>query len=68
MGVRGEGASAEESNHRHHLPLLLPATASGQTAAAPPSSVMNARLFTRSPRRRGRAASVALQGQALSRS
>src|SRR5262245_40539173 len=31
-------------------------TASGHAAAAPPSSVMNWRLFTRSPRRRGRAA------------
>src|SRR5262245_59693136 len=29
-------------------------TASGQATAAPPSSVMNSRLFTRSPRRRGR--------------
>jgi hypothetical protein len=33
--------------------------ASGQTAAAAPSSVMNARLFTRSPRRRERVASAA---------
>ena len=30
--------------------------ASGHAAAAPPSSVMNSRLFTRSPRRRWRAA------------
>jgi hypothetical protein len=29
-------------------------TASGQATAAPPSSVMNSRLITRSPRRRGR--------------
>src|SRR6516225_8106399 len=42
------------------LPLLgqaLPITASGH-AATPPSSVMNSRLFTRSPRRRATAASV----------
>jgi hypothetical protein len=32
--------------------------ASGHAAAAQPSSVMNSRRFTRSPRRRGRAASV----------
>ena len=32
--------------------------ASGHAAAAPPSSVTNARLFTRSPRRRARAASA----------
>src|SRR5262249_26220646 len=32
--------------------------ASGHAAAAPPSNVMNWRLFTRSPRRRGRAASA----------
>src|SRR5262249_62337614 len=38
--------------------------ASGEAAAAaPPSSVMNVRLFTRSPRRRGRAASVEPQGR-----
>jgi tRNA-splicing ligase RtcB len=34
--------------------------ASGHAAAAPPSSVMNSRRFTRSPRRRWRAASLAL--------
>src|SRR5215469_895234 len=33
--------------------------ASGHAAAAPPSSVMNSRLFIRSPRRRGRAAAAA---------
>src|SRR5262245_16508642 len=32
--------------------------------AAPPSSAMNSRLFTRSPRRRGRAKSTALRGRA----
>ena len=40
--------------------------ASGHAAAAPPSSVMNSRRFIRSPRRRGRAASPARQGQAPS--
>src|SRR5262249_2064698 len=44
--------------------------ASGHVAAAPPSSVMNARRFTRSPRRQGRAvfrvlAAEPLFGQAL---
>jgi hypothetical protein len=34
------------------------ALAASGHAAAPPSSVMNARRFTRSPRRRGRAASA----------
>src|SRR5262249_13827237 len=37
--------------------------ASGHTAVAPPMSVMNSRLFTRSPRRRGPAASAALGGR-----
>ena len=48
------------------------ARAASGHAAAPPSSVMNSRRLTlpliRSPRRRGRAESAALQGQALSRS
>src|SRR5262249_19275644 len=38
------------------------------SAAAPPSSVMKARRFTRSPRQRGRATSAALRGRAPSRS
>ena len=38
--------------------------ASGHAAAAPPSSVMNLRLFIRSPRRRWRAAAAALRGRA----
>ena len=38
--------------------------ARGHAAAAPPSSVMNARRFTRSPRRRGRAQSGECRGQA----
>src|SRR5262249_15509954 len=37
--------------------------ASGHAAAAPPTSDMNSRRFTRSPRRRWRAASRALRGQ-----
>jgi len=41
--------------------------ASGHAAAAP-SSVMNARLFTRSPRRRGRAGSAGFPGREPSRS
>src|SRR5215472_13741703 len=40
-----------------------PAT-SGHTAAAPPSSVMNLRRFTRLPRRRGRAAAAAHRARA----
>src|SRR5262245_23661428 len=36
--------------------------------AAPPSSVMNSRLFTRSPRRRARAASAGFRARAPSRS
>ena len=36
---------------------------SGHAAAAPPSSVTNARLFIQLPRRRGQAASVALRGK-----
>ena len=44
---------------------LAPATA---RVAVPPSSVMNSRLFTRSPRRRGRAASAAPRGRSTSRS
>jgi hypothetical protein len=43
------------------------ARAASGHAAAPPSSVMKSRLFTRSPRRRGRAASAVLRGQALVR-
>ena len=38
------------------------------TAAVSPKRAMNSRLFIRSPRRRGRAASVALQGQVVWRS
>jgi hypothetical protein len=34
---------ADESDHLHHR--LLRARASGQAAAAPPSSVMNSRRF-----------------------
>src|SRR5215471_2871539 len=46
--------------------VRLPRAASGH-AAAPPRSVMNARqLLIRSPRRRGRAASAAPRGRALS--
>ena len=40
--------------------------ASGQAAVAPPSSDMNSRRLIRSPRRRGRAASMALRGRARS--
>ena len=42
------------------------APAASGHAVAPPRSVMNSRLFTRSPRRRGRAASGAPRGRALS--
>ena len=41
---------------------------SGHVATAPPSTAMTSRRFIRSPRRRGRAASGALQGRAPSRS
>jgi putative tryptophan/tyrosine transport system substrate-binding protein len=43
-------------------PTLLARAASGHVAAAPPSSVMNLRRFTRSPRRRARAVSAAPLG------
>ena len=39
--------------------------ASGHAAAAPPSSVMISRRFTRSPRRRGQAMSAAGRGRAF---
>ena len=39
--------------------------ASGHAAAAPPSSVMNSRLLTRSPRQRPRAKSAELRPSAL---
>jgi hypothetical protein len=42
--------------------------ASGHAAAAPPSSVMNARRFIRSPRRRAPGATAVLRGRAPSRS
>jgi len=51
--VRGRRYAGQDSDHRHRL--LLRARASGH-AAAPPSSVMNSRLFIRSPRRRGQEA------------
>ena len=41
-----------------------PRAASGHAAAAPPSSVMNSRLFIQSPRRRGRAATAAQRARA----
>jgi hypothetical protein len=43
-------AQLKEEGYRRPKPLL----ARGHAAAAPPSSVMNARRVTRSPRRRGR--------------
>jgi hypothetical protein len=42
--------------------------ASGHVAAAPPSSEINSRLFTRSPRRQARAASPAHRGRTPRRS
>ena len=42
--------------------------ASGHAAAAPPSSVMNSRLFTQSPRRPAQAASAEIRGRAPWRS
>src|SRR5215472_11995655 len=38
--------------------------ASGHATAAPPSNVMNSRLFTQSPRRRGQAESSGFRGRA----
>jgi hypothetical protein len=46
------------------LPACCARAASGQLAAAAPSSAMNSRLLIRSPRRRGRAAWAALRGRA----
>src|SRR5262249_342427 len=43
--------------------LLCPRGATGQAAAAPPSSVMNSRRLIRSPRRRGRTASAECRGR-----
>jgi len=52
---------AMEAKRLQLLHELIPSAraASGHAAAAPPSSVMNSRRLTRSPRRRGRAASAA---------
>ena len=57
--------SGNTSQHADHgIAGCCARAASGHAAAAPPSSVMNSRLFTRSPRRRGRARSAALSGRA----
>ena len=45
------------------MPRCWVRAASGHVAAAPPSSVMNSRRFTRSPRRRGRAALAEVRDQ-----
>src|SRR5215831_5923618 len=46
------------------LPACCAPATSSHAADAPPSSVMNSRRFIQAPRRHGRAASVALRGQA----
>src|SRR5215831_2553351 len=51
-----------------HQPRTKSCAASDHAAAAPPSSVMNARLFIRSPRRRGRAEWAEFQGRSRGRS
>jgi hypothetical protein len=69
LSIAGSGDTAPITATRQTLPVCCARAASGQAAAAPPSSVMKSRRFIiRSPRRRGRAGSVALQGRALSRS
>src|SRR5262249_33673008 len=59
--------SGLEILHGRLASLLLPrcARAASGHAATPPSSVMNARRFTRSPHRRARAASAEFRGRAL---
>ena len=57
----------QDADHRPDRRFCAPAV-SGHVAAAPPSSVMNSRRFTRSPRRRGQAASPAHRARGSSRS
>ena len=65
-GQSAGAASAALGGVRHRPARRSEPTfpASGQPAAAPPSSVMNSRRFIRSPRRRGRAALAARRGRA----
>ena len=69
FSVHGEDArrAKRPPTYLQFAPCCAPA-ASGHAAAAPPSSVMNARRFTRSPRRRAKAESAALPGRASWRS
>src|SRR5262249_44791 len=59
-------SAAQEPDHRYRQ--LRARAASGHAAAAPPSSVMNARLLTRSPRWQWRSASARFRGRAPSQS
>ena len=61
LAERGTGTARRRRRRAARNPITGIAgccarAASGHAAAAPPSSVMNSRRFTRSPRRRGRAA------------
>src|SRR5262249_59678199 len=62
----GSRCAAEKAEHWNHR--LLRPRRERHAAAAPPSSVMNSRLFIRSPRRRGRARLAGFRARALSRS
>jgi hypothetical protein len=70
LKVVNEIVHVYETREQITLPGCCARTASGHAAAAPPSSVMNARRFIaaiiRSPRRRARATGPAPQDQALS--
>src|SRR5262249_25542333 len=66
LAVCFERCEMKKADHRHRL--LLARAASGHASAAPPMSVMKSRLFTRSPRRRGPAASVESRDRACERS
>ena len=63
---RHRRSGVDEPDHRHRR--LLRARRERPRRRAPPSSVMNSRLLTRSPRRRARAARRHYQGRAPWRS
>src|SRR6516225_7273199 len=65
--LREIGTVVSSQTDEEFIPGCCALAASGH-AAAPPMTLMNARRFIRSPRRRGRAASAALRGRARWRS
>jgi len=66
--LQGEGVPGPKNPIVGSFADCCARAASGHAAAAPPSSVMNARRFTRSPRRRGRARLAEFRGRSPSRS